>query len=301
MIILLTGSSDFLIQKLIVALSKEFAMKDLGNVHYFLGIEASRTDNAIVLIQQKYTLELLSKEQMLKCKPCDTPVAKCKRFSIHDGVLLDDPLEYKTIVGSLQYLTYTSPDICFGVNYVSQFMHALTDQHILLVKKILRYLKGTICAGISLQKGDIHSLLAYTDSEWAGCPDTRRSTSGYVVFMVTSVISWSSKTQPTFFRSSAEVEYKCLILSVGELQWLTYIMTKHVEVNYHTIREVVGDGSLRVVHVIYEEQLADVFTKGMCYPTFTRLLSGLLHFPATTADASSANTTTSTTSVADAD
>ncbi|RZC62572.1 hypothetical protein C5167_024320 [Papaver somniferum] len=120
---------------------------------------------------------------MLDCKPCDTPVAKTHMASINDDTLLDDPLEYRAIVGGLKYLTHTRPDICFGVNYVSQFMHAPTDCHLLLVKRILRYLKGSIGQGLTLHSGDVNSLKAYTNSDWAGCPDIRRSTSGYAIFL----------------------------------------------------------------------------------------------------------------------
>ncbi|XP_026442778.1 uncharacterized protein LOC113342441 [Papaver somniferum] len=169
---------------------------------------------------------------MLECKPCDTPVVKESRASIHNGVLLENPAEYRTLVGSLQYLTMTRPDIAFGFNYVSQFMHAPTDIHFLLVKRILRYLKGTIGLGLTLRKGDLSSVKAYIDSDWAGCPDTRRSTSDYAVFIGSSLICWSSKKQPTVSRSSAEAEYKRLSAAASELEWLSNVFKElHTSVN----------------------------------------------------------------------
>ncbi|XP_026411068.1 uncharacterized protein LOC113306334 [Papaver somniferum] len=159
-------------------------MKELGDLAYFLGIEDVRHSDSIVLTQKKYTLELLEKANLLDCKACDTPVVKASRLSIHDGVKLGNPCHYRILVGVLQYLTVTRPDICFALNYISQFMHSPSDLHLQLVKRILRYLKGTVGLGITLNKCDVTSLKAYTDSDWAGCPDTRRSTSGFAIFWV---------------------------------------------------------------------------------------------------------------------
>ncbi|XP_026434757.1 uncharacterized protein LOC113332427 [Papaver somniferum] len=207
-------------------------MKQLGDLNYFLGIETARTDESILLTQKKYTLELLTKSNMLHCT-CNTHVVKESIASIHDGILLDNPAEYRTIVGSLQYLTITRPDIAYGVNYVSQFMHALKNIHMLLVKMILRYLKGSINLGLVLIKGDRSAITAFTDSDWARSPDTRRSTSGYAIFMGNSLISWSSKKQPTVSRSSAEEDYKSLSVVASELEWLSNLFKElHISVTY---------------------------------------------------------------------
>ncbi|XP_026396379.1 uncharacterized protein LOC113291013 [Papaver somniferum] len=128
---------------------------------------------------------------MLDSKPCDTHVVKAYRVSIHDGVLLDN-----------------------------------ADVHLQLVKRTLWYLKGTIGLGITLHSGDLHSLKAFTDSDWAGCPDTRRSTSRYAVFIGSNLISWSLKKQPTVSKSSAEAEYKCLSVAAAELEWLKSLLSK---------------------------------------------------------------------------
>ncbi|XP_026400525.1 uncharacterized protein LOC113296434 [Papaver somniferum] len=222
--ILLTGSSSVLISEIITSLKKEFAMKELGDLAYFLGIEIVIHSDFIVLTQKKYTLELLEKANLLDCKACDTPVVKASRLSIHDGVKLDNPFHFITLVGALQYLTVTRPDICFAVNYVSQFMHSPSDLHLQLVKRILRYLKGTVGLGITLNKCDVTILKAYTDSDWAGCPDTRRSISGFAIFLGSNLVSWSSKKQPTISKSSAEAKYKCLSVASAELQWLSYLL-----------------------------------------------------------------------------
>ncbi|XP_026399527.1 uncharacterized protein LOC113295403 [Papaver somniferum] len=242
--IILTGNSDFPMDKLVQALSVEFAMKQLVDLSYFLGIEAHKNENSLVLTQKKYTLELLKKANMLDCKPCSTPVVKESRASIHDGVLLENAAEYRTIVGSLQYLTNIRPDISFGVNHVSQFMHAPTDVHYHLVKRILRYLKVLL----------------------------------ELELLYTNVIS------P---QCSAESEYKCLSVTASELEWLSNVlkelqfsvhlpMAKHIEVQYHVVRDLVDKGFVKIQHVPSESQIADLFTKGLCSPTFTSLLKQLL-------------------------
>ncbi|XP_026417442.1 uncharacterized protein LOC113312925 [Papaver somniferum] len=256
--IILTGSSESFIYHLISYLSAAFTMKDLGDLHFFLGLEATRSIDSILLTQRKYTLELLDKEKMLECNPCSTPVAKGPR-----------------------YLCLTRPDICFAVNYVSQYMHAPTDVYLLLVKRILRYLKGSIGLGITMRKGDITTLTAYTDSDRGNCPETARSTSGYAIFLGSSLISWSSKKQPTVSRYTAEAEYKGLSVATAELEWLSSILSelhialakpitlycdntsviylsanpisrsreKHIKIHYHVVRELITSGFLPAQHI----------------------------------------------------
>ncbi|XP_026459315.1 uncharacterized protein LOC113359975 [Papaver somniferum] len=139
--ILLTGSCSTMLDNLILCLKKAFAMKELGELGYFLGLEEVKNADSITLNQKKYTLELLDKAGMLDSKPCNTPVVKGVRLYVHDGTKLDNPIEYMIIVRALQYLKDTMPDICFGVNYVSQYMHSPTDMHFQFVKINLIYLK----------------------------------------------------------------------------------------------------------------------------------------------------------------
>ncbi|XP_026443722.1 uncharacterized protein LOC113343817 [Papaver somniferum] len=272
--ILLTGTSDSLLDHLVHFLSSQFAMKQLGDLNYFLGIEASRTSTKVLLTQKKYTLELLHHAHMTECSPCSTPVAKGPRVSISDGTLLQDVSAYRTIVGKLQYLCLTRPDICFSVNYVSQFMHAPTDVHLSLVKRLQRYLKETIGCGITLRKGDIKELRAYINSDWGSCPETARSTCGYAIFLGDSLISWSSKKQQTVSRSTAEAEYESLSVATAELEWLSSLLSelhislklpitlycdnisaiyltanpishsraKHIKIHFHVVTELVASG-----------------------------------------------------------
>ncbi|XP_026378222.1 uncharacterized protein LOC113272624 [Papaver somniferum] len=141
-------------------------MKDLGPLHYFLGIEVDRNydTKSLLLTQNKYCIELLVKADMVDCKPCSTLVAKGPRCSLFDGDPLQDPLHCRSLVGGLQYLTMTRPDIAFAVSYVSQFMHQPTTAHLQLVKRILRFLKGSLGYGIVLGSSDISTVTTYSYS-----------------------------------------------------------------------------------------------------------------------------------------
>lgn len=132
---------------------------------------------------------------MLDCKPASSPASSGSRLSLFEGEPYNDPTEYRRIVGCLQYLTLTRPDISYAVSQVCQFMHRPTTVHWMAVIGIMRYLKGTIAHGLILKKGSIATLHAYSDADWAGNPDDRRSISGFAIFLGGSLISWSSKKQ----------------------------------------------------------------------------------------------------------
>ncbi|XP_022894088.1 uncharacterized protein LOC111408574 [Olea europaea var. sylvestris] len=205
-------------------LNSEFATKDLGSLSYFLGLEATPTSDGLFISQLKYARDILTRAQLFDSKPIHTPMVGSQHLSA-DGSLFSDPTLYRSLVGAVQYLTITRPDIAHAVNYVSQFLHASTDDHFLTVKRILRYVKGTIHYGLhfcpSTSPG---ALVAYSDADWAGCPDTRRSTSGYSIYLGDNLVSWSSKKQPTVSRSSCESEYRALDSTATELIWLTHLL-----------------------------------------------------------------------------
>ncbi|XP_037496000.1 secreted RxLR effector protein 161-like [Jatropha curcas] len=126
------------------------------------------------------------------------------------GTLLSSVNEYRQIVGALQYITLTRPDITFSFNKLAQFMHCATTEHWHACKCLLRYLRQTSSHGLLLQRDSSFVLHCYSDSDWAGCPNDRRSTGGYLIYLGTNLVSWSSKKQPTVARSSTESEYKAL-------------------------------------------------------------------------------------------
>ncbi|KAK2966177.1 hypothetical protein RJ640_008743 [Escallonia rubra] len=170
-----------------------------------------QTPSGLILLQRKYIIDLLIRTNLSDAKPVHTPMSTSTQLSRHSGEPHSSTFEYRSIVGALQYLSFTRPDISFAVNKVAQFMHAPTSDHWSAVKRILCYLKKeTLHYGLLLRKAPIMSISAFSDADWAGCPDDRRSTSGFCVFLGPNLISWSSQKQPTVARSSTEAEYKAI-------------------------------------------------------------------------------------------
>nr|XP_020179221.1 uncharacterized mitochondrial protein AtMg00810-like [Aegilops tauschii subsp. strangulata] len=293
--IVLTASTSALLHHLQRQLLAEFSMKDRGPLHFFLGIQVTHDHTGFFLSQSKYADELLDRANMTGCKPVSTPVDTHSKLSGDAGAPVDDPSDYRSIVGVLQYLTMTRPDLAYAVQQACLSMHDPRTQHLALVKRILRYVRGSSTHGLHISRSRSLDLVAYSDADWAGCPDTRRSTSGYAVFLGDCLVSWSSKRQPTVSRSSAEAEYHAVANAVAECCWLRQLLgklhaplpkatvvycdnissiyvaanpvhhrrTKHIELDIHFVREKVALGELRVLHVPTTQQFADVMTKGL--------------------------------------
>lgn len=207
--IIIMGSDSNVINQVITALTAKFQITDMGDLHFFLGVQIVHTTAGLFLSQSNYIHELLIKTDMHYAKPCATPCLPYQRLLKDDGEPFDNPSLYRSIVGALQYLTFTWPDIAFAVHQVCQFMQRPMVDHFVAVKRILRYLKGTISVGITYQKGTL-DLTAFSDADWAGDPNDRRSTTGLVIFIGSKPIAWSSKKQHTVSRSSMEAEYRAL-------------------------------------------------------------------------------------------
>ncbi|KAI5321887.1 hypothetical protein L3X38_030959 [Prunus dulcis] len=236
---------------------------------------------------------------MTEAKACDTPCLPYHRLLKDDGHPYGNPTMYRSIVGALQYLTFTRPDIAFSVHQVCQFMQTPMVTHFTAVKRILRYLKGTMHFGIRYTRGSLH-LTAFSDADWAGDPNDRRSTTGLVVFLGSNPVSWSSKKQQTVSRSSTEAEYRALSTTSAELDWIKQLLvfmqvpiaqqpvlfcdnlsaialsfnpvqhqrTKHIDIDVHFVRERVAKQQLFVQFVSSREQFADILTKGLSAPLF---------------------------------
>nr|XP_020164044.1 uncharacterized mitochondrial protein AtMg00810-like [Aegilops tauschii subsp. strangulata] len=222
--IILTACTAGLPSQLMARLRAEFTIKDLGPLHYFLGVEVVRRLDGFFLHRWKYPYELLERAAMLNCKPAAMHVDTKAKLSATDGSPASDAAFYRSIVGALQHLTLTRPEIQYAVQQVCLHMHAPRDVHWAAVKRILRYVCGTMDLGVTLHASADTALTAYSDADWAGCPDTRRSTLGYCVYLGPSLISWSSKRQPTVSRSSAEAEYRAVANAVAECPWLRQLL-----------------------------------------------------------------------------
>jgi hypothetical protein len=281
----------------------------MGPVHYFLGIQVQRDTNGFFLQQHQYAFDILERAGKLDCRPCETPIDTAGKVSGNDGTFLStaDASDYRSIVGALQYLTMTRPDLQYAVQQACLHMHAPTTSHQSLVKRILRYVRGTTSLGLHLRRSDKLDLVAYSNADWAGCPDTRRSTSGFCVFLGNAMISWSSKRQTTVSRSSAEAEYRGVANAVAECTWIRQLLgeldntleqatvvfcdnvsacymssnpvhhkrTKHIELDIHFVREKVAIGQCKVIHVPTTQQFADIMTKGLPTSNFKEFRDSL--------------------------
>ena len=186
-------------------------------------------------------------------------------------------------------------------------MHDPREQHLAAIKRILRYVKGTLSHGLQLHSTSPDSMVTYTNADWVGCPDTRRSTSGFCVYLSDNLVSWSSKRQHTVSRSSAEAEYRAVANAVAEASWIRQLLhelhrpsppatvvfgdnvsavymstnpvqhqrTKHIEIDLHFVRDRVAMGQVRVLHVPSSRQFADILTKGLPSPLFLDFRSSL--------------------------
>ncbi|GJT24664.1 ribonuclease H-like domain-containing protein [Tanacetum coccineum] len=227
--IIITGNSLTEIEKVKQFLKTKFMIKDLGKLKYFLGIEVVDTPKGICLNQRKYCLELIDEFGLLARKPSNLrmqPNISLTSEQSDTKPLLDNGTEYQNLIGKLIYLTTTRPDIAYTVSYFSQFMHNPLRSHLKTALKVIRYLKGSLGKGINMIKGSAFSidLKAYSNSDWARCADTRRSITGYCVFMCGSLVSWKSKKQKTISKSSTKVEYRSLASVTSEVIWILKIL-----------------------------------------------------------------------------
>lgn len=218
--IIVTGNNASLLETFLGCLNREFRMKDMGDVHYFLGIQVHHTTYGLLLTQTKYAQDLLVSAGMQDCAPMPTPLPmKLDNLPGHDEVF-SEPSYFRSLARKLQYLTLTRPDLQFSVNYICQKMHQSSVSDFNMLKRILRYVKGTTEMGVSIKKDTDSTLICYSDSDWAGCHTTRRSTGGFCTFLGQNIISWSPRRHEIVSKSSTEAEYRTMSLAASEVVWL---------------------------------------------------------------------------------
>ncbi|KAK9057134.1 hypothetical protein SSX86_024501 [Deinandra increscens subsp. villosa] len=305
--IILTGNNQAEIDHVKAFLDSTFKIKDLGFLNYFLGIEVLQHSDGLILTQRKFAKDLIAEFSPPIPSPVSSPLPSVSNLKLNEGEPLSDPLQYRRLIGKLNYLTSTRPDISFAVQHLSQFMHDPRSPHWLAALHTLAYVHGSLTQGLFFNKNVDFSLAAYCDSDWASCPNSRKSVSGYFISFGGSPISWKSKKQHTVSLSSAEAEYRSLRRVTAELSWLTRLLsdlqvtnitpidvkcdsqaaihiaknhvfherTKHIELDCHFIREKLQDGLISLHHVSTQEQLADILTKNLPKPQHEKLLSKL--------------------------
>ncbi|GJR18536.1 hypothetical protein Tco_0967063 [Tanacetum coccineum] len=271
-----------------------FEMSLMGEMKFFLGLQIHQSPHGIFINQAKYTLEILKKHGMEKGQSIGTPMATKPKL---DADLSGEPVDqtdYRSKIGSLMYLTSSRPDIVQAVCYCARYQARPTEKHLKEVKRIFRYLRGTIHMGLWYPKGSGFELTAFSDADHAGCVDTRKSTSGGIQFLGDKLVSWMSKKQNCTAMSSAEAEYVALSASCAQVMWMRtqlqdygfnynkiplycdsqsaiaiscnpvqHSRTKHIHTRYHFIKEQVENGIIELYFVRTEYQLADMFTKAL--------------------------------------
>ena len=274
--IILSGPNSASVQAIQTQLQSMFQLKILGPLKYFFGLEIAKSSRGISLSQRKYTLSLLEDTGFLACKPFNLPMDPNMKINLHDGDLLPNPSMYKRLIGRLIYLTISRPNITFAVNRLSQYMKEPRVPHLNVVHHLLQYLKSAPRQGLFFPAKNSPKLISFADADWASYVDTRRSTSGFCVFLGNNLLSWRSKKQPTISKSSTEAEYRALSSVTSEVVWLRRLLlhfeidipfvmlfcdnkfaislafnsahherSKHIDIDHHFIKEFVQSNVIR--------------------------------------------------------
>jgi hypothetical protein len=256
--------------------------------------------------QMKYTQDLIKRFGMKDAKPAKTPMGTDGHVDHNKGGKSFDQKAYRSMIGSLLYLCASRPDIMLSVCMCARFQSDSRECHLVVIKRILRYLVAMPCFGIWYPKGSIFDLIGYSDSDYAGCKVDRKSTSGTCQFLGRSLVSWSSKKQTSVVLSTAEAEYVAAGQCCAQLLWMRQTLwdfgynlskvpllcdnesaigmadnpvehsrTKHIDIQHHFLRDHQQKGDIEVFYVSTENQLADIFTKPLDEKTFCRLRSEL--------------------------
>ena len=310
--LIVAGNDLEMLERFKKYMSKCFLMKDHGRAKYFLGIEIARGPEGMFLSQRKYALDIVNEVGLLASKPVSTPMEVNHKLLREEQGEQRSPLckysvRFRRIVGRLVYLTITRPDLSYCVHVLSQVMHQPREEHWNAAMRVIRYLKGSPGQGIMLRADSDLQIRAFCDSDWCGCPLTRRSLSAYVVLLGNSSVVWRTKKQDTVSHSSAESEYRAMSDALKELKWLKRLLadlgvkhdspmdlycdsksaiyiaanpvfherTKHVEKDCHSVRDAVKAKLIATRHVRTNEQLADILTKALGSSAFHYLLSKL--------------------------
>ncbi|GKA57250.1 ribonuclease H-like domain-containing protein [Tanacetum coccineum] len=230
------------------------------------------------LSQSKYAAEIIKRAHMANCNPSRTPVDTESKLG-DDGDPDSDLTFYWSLASSLQYLTCTCPGISYAVQQVCLYMHDPREPYFSVLKRILRYVRGTLDHGLQLFSSSDTSLVAYLDANWAGCPTTRRSTSGYCVFLGNNLLSWSTKRQPTLSHSSVEAEYRGIANVVAETCWLRNLLCElHTHLSSATLvyyDNVSAVYLLEFYMLLLDYQYAYIFTKGLPSALFEEFCTSL--------------------------
>ncbi|GKB94069.1 retrovirus-related pol polyprotein from transposon TNT 1-94 [Tanacetum coccineum] len=284
----------------------KFKMSMMGKISFFLGLQISQSPRGIFLNQSKYALESLKKYGMESSDPVDTPMVEKSKLDEDTQGKAIDPTHYRGMIGTLMYLTASRPDLTFAVCMCARYQAKPTEKHLHAVKRIFKYLRGTVNWGLWYPKDSSIALTAYADADHAGCQDTRRSTSGCMQLLGDRLVSWSSKRQKSAAISSTKAEYIAMSGCCAQILWMRSQLTdyglgfnkipmycdnksaialccnnvqhsrsKHIDIRFHFIKEQVENEVVEIYFVKMEYQLADIFTKALCRERIEFLINKL--------------------------
>ncbi|KAJ9542137.1 hypothetical protein OSB04_028643 [Centaurea solstitialis] len=287
-------------------MTTRFEMSMLRELSFFLGLQVLQKPDGILINQSKYIGDLLKRFHMDTSSVAKTPMASGTLIGADPKGKPVDQKTYRAIIGSLLYLTASRPDIMFATCFCARFQGNPKESHMMAVKRILRYLKGTPNRGLWYPKESGFELVAFSDADHGGCQLDRKSTSGHVQFLGDKLVSWGSKKQHCVSTSTAEAEYVAAASCCSQVLWMRtqlrdygynfnhipiycdsksaiaitcnpvqHTRTKHIDIRYHFIKDHVERGTIELYFVNTEYQLADLFTKPLDEKRFNFLISKL--------------------------
>ena len=296
------ATNTLLVNEFVECMKSEFEMSMMGELNYFLGLQVKQTNQGTFINQSKYTKELLKRFKLENCKTRPTPMSTTLKLDKDEnGKRVCEKL-YRGMIGSLLYLTASRPDIMFSVCLCARFQSCPRESHLSAVKRIFKYLAGTIEIGLWYPKFTSFDLIGYSDADFAGCKVDRKSTSGTCHFLGNSLISWHSKKQNSVALSTAEAEYVAAGSCCAQILWMKQTLedyglkydhipircdntsainltknpiqhsrTKHIEIRHHFIRDHVLNNDICLEFVDTNNQIADIFTKPLSENRFCTL------------------------------
>jgi hypothetical protein len=296
-------NKDSLVQWFASAMESEFEMSMIGELSFFLGLQITQRHEGMFISQEKYLREMLKRFQMEDSKPVGTPMVTGCKLSKDDDSPDVDQSSYRSMIGSLLYITTSRPDIMHVVGMVGRYQAAPKQSHLQAVKRIFRYLKETMTYGLWYPRNQNLQLTAYSDADWANCVDERKSTSGGAFFLGDSLVAWLSKKQGSISLSTTEAEYIAAATCCTQVLWMIQTLadlevkytapipihcdntsaisvsknpvfhskTKHIPIKYHFLREQVTNQIVQVNYIPTTEQIADIFTKPLAKTPFEYL------------------------------
>ena len=300
------SSSNSEVQVFVQQMQEEFEMSMVGELTFFLGLQVKQASEGTFISQSKYAKNLVKKFGLESAKPTRTPMGTTVKLTKDEGGVKVDPTLYRSMIGSLLYLTASRPDISYSVGVCARYQGNPMESHVTAVKRIIRYVNSTLEYGIWYSKDTKANLVGFSDADWAGNADDRKSTSGGCFYVGNNLVSWLSKKQNSISLSTAEAEYIAAGSCCTQLLWMKQMMsdygfemerltiycdntsainisknpvqhsrTKHIDIRHHFIRELVEQNALTLEYVETANQLADIFTKSLDSIRFDSLRKSL--------------------------